>query len=229
MISRVRAVLGKLRRSLMPRPDAWLKKVSGVIHVGANTGQERHIYRRYALDVLWIEPIPSIFKVLQSNIAQYPEQTAIQALLLEHAGQEVELYIANNQGASSSIYQLAQHRDIWPEVVYESTCLINSNTLDRVLLDKLPEMQALQYDALVLDTQGSELLVLKGAERFLSRCRYIQTEAADFESYQGGCTLAELDTYLTSLSFKRVTQRQFAKHPVTGAYFDVLYRNTRMR
>ena len=44
------------------------------------------------------------------------------------------------------------------------------------------------WDALVMDTQEPELLILKGAEPMLSQFKYIKTEAADFESYVGGTT-----------------------------------------
>ena len=50
-------VISKIRRTLYPE-DAFLRKVSGVIHVGANLGQERAHYARFRLDVVWIEPIP---------------------------------------------------------------------------------------------------------------------------------------------------------------------------
>jgi hypothetical protein len=37
-------------------------------------------------------------------------------------------------------------------------------------------------DAIILDTQGSELLILKGAQATLRQASYVKVEAADFES-----------------------------------------------
>jgi hypothetical protein len=65
----------KVRRVLLP-PKSFLKKVPGVIHVGANTGQERSEYASLELKVLWVEPIPAVFEVLRSNIANFPNQRA---------------------------------------------------------------------------------------------------------------------------------------------------------
>ena len=47
--------------------SSFLNNVSGVIHVGANSGQERYEYNLYSLDVIWIEPIPKIFNKLKKK------------------------------------------------------------------------------------------------------------------------------------------------------------------
>ena len=39
-------------------PNWYLRKVDGIVHVGANVGQDRDLYASYGLDVLWIEPSP---------------------------------------------------------------------------------------------------------------------------------------------------------------------------
>jgi len=41
-------------------PDFYLKKIKGVIHIGANEGQERDKYKKYSLSVVWVEPLPTI-------------------------------------------------------------------------------------------------------------------------------------------------------------------------
>ena len=47
--------------------NSFLNNVSGVIHIGANSGQEREEYNLYSLDVIWIEPIPKVFKKLKKK------------------------------------------------------------------------------------------------------------------------------------------------------------------
>lgn len=54
--------------------NAYLMRVPGVIHVGANVGQERDLYRQLGLRVLWIEPIDEVFNTLVSNIEGYRSQ-----------------------------------------------------------------------------------------------------------------------------------------------------------
>ena len=73
----------------------------------------------------------------------------------------MQLNIANNSGLSSSIFDLKLHKDIWPELDFVDHVKMVSETLDG-LVER--EVIPPQIDALVVDTQGSELLVLRGAE-----------------------------------------------------------------
>ena len=79
------------------------------------------------------------------------------------------------------------------------------------------------YDALVLDTQGSELLVLKGAIDILPHIKYVKTEVADFESYASCCQLKDLDAFFREHNFRRIAERRFAYKEGIGSYYDVLY------
>ena len=66
-----------------------------------------------------------------------------------------------------------------------------------------------KYDALVLDTQGSELLVLKGAAGLLPNIKYVQAEVADFESYSGACRqLAETDVFSEILASANIWKKR---------------------
>ena len=60
-------VIFRLKSALREDSDRFLKKVKGVIHVGANTGQEMELYAKYKLPVVWIEPIPEVFETLKQN------------------------------------------------------------------------------------------------------------------------------------------------------------------
>jgi FkbM family methyltransferase len=102
------------RRFKLAEPDDFLRSYSGVIHVGANSGQERTLYAQHGLNVVWIEPIPEVYAALTDNIVGYPRQTAINALITDKDGETYTLHVANNEGASSSILDLHDHRDIWP-------------------------------------------------------------------------------------------------------------------
>ena len=57
----------KGKTSQLKDANSFLNNVSGVIHVGANSGQERYEYNLYSLDVIWIEPIPKIFNKLKKK------------------------------------------------------------------------------------------------------------------------------------------------------------------
>jgi len=78
----------------------FLRRTKGVIHVGANEGQERDIYARYNLNVLWIEPLLDVFRILGENISRSPRQTAENYLITDCDDKEYVLHVASNQGAS---------------------------------------------------------------------------------------------------------------------------------
>ena len=210
-----------VRRLFTADPDKFLRDCKAIVHVGANAGQERDLYKSHDLRVFWIEPIPAIYERLVNNLRSYPKQTAIRALLADTPDQSVKLNISNNYGASSSIFDFALHKDIWPEVDYVDSLEMRTDTLDR-LLERGFISGAI--DALVLDTQGSELLVLKGSEAALGTVRYVKTEAADFESYRGGATAAEFEEFLNERSFGLIRSTIFARHPNGGNYCDLVFR-----
>lgn len=221
ILSKLSNHCGKLRNLFCKNPDAFLKKAKGVVHVGANEGQERDEYARYGLNVIWIEPIPEVFEILKENIKGYPNQKAIQALVTDKDDAEYTFHIASNQGASSSIFDMKLHREIWPEVVYKKTIILKSATLSSLLKRESVDLQ--NYDSLVIDTQGAELLVLKGAADLLNNFRYIKAELPDFESYEGCSKLDDVSEFLKKYYFVEYARAKFAEHPEGGAYYDVLY------
>jgi FkbM family methyltransferase len=217
------AVLRKSKLLFKKNPDKLLKKVKGVIHVGANTGQERELYAQYGLSVVWIEPIPEVFEKLQSNLIGIPKQIALKGLATDFDDVEYQFHLANNNGASSSILDLNLHQDIWPEVGYEKTIKLYSKTLTSLLNENNINMS--EYDMLVIDTQGSELLVLKGAESILQNFTYIQTEVPDFEAYKGCCQLKDLQLFLGERGYKEILRNKFATHPGGGSYYDIVFKS----
>jgi FkbM family methyltransferase len=212
----------RIRSLLKKNPNRFLKNVSGVIHVGANKGQEIQLYAQYGLSVIWIEPIPEVFETLRSNLIGIPKQTALKGLVTDTDNAEYNFHLASNNGASSSILELNLHKDIWPEIVYEKTIKLFSKTLSSLLKEN--NVDAGQYDMLVMDTQGSELLVLKGSVPILQNFTYIKTEAPDFESYKGCCQLKDLELFLSQYGFKEISRNKFATHPSCGSYYDVIYK-----
>jgi hypothetical protein len=64
-----------------------------------------------------------------------------------------EFQIANNTGESSSIYDLKDHKDIWPDIHYQEASRALTSLFERESLDLS------KYQVLILNTQGSELQV----------------------------------------------------------------------
>jgi FkbM family methyltransferase len=201
--------------------DGFLKKVPGVIHVGAHSGQERERYASRALNVIWVEPIPTVFEALQANIAGIPKQRAYRQLLAAQHGTEYDFHVSSNIGASSSIFELAKHADIWPGVRYTHDIRMVATTLTHLV--GAEQINLDEYGALVLDTQGSELLVLKGALDILDRFQFVKTEAADFEIYAGCCQMKDLTEFLRQQGFSLQRKTPFARRDGGGTCYDLVY------
>ena len=215
-------ILRRIKSHFTRNSNRFLGRVSGVIHVGANTGQERNAYKKFGLRVVWIEPAPETFQTLKTNLAGYADQLAFQYLVTDRDNSEYTFHIANNGGASSSILELGMHKDIWPEVAYERAITLQSITLTSLI--QRERINAADYQALCLDTQGTELLVLKGADAILSGFRFIKIEVPDFESYQGCCQLQDIELFLKPRGFHEFSRRKFAERPGGGTYYDIVYK-----
>ena len=201
--------------------DGFLNDVSGVIHIGANLGQERDTYAGHGLRVLWIEPIPDVYEELSKNLHGYPQQIARRYLVTDTDGQEYQFFLANNGGQSSSILEMAEHTKLWPDVKYVDSIVMKGITLPTLL--QTENLQVQDYQALVLDVQGAEHLILKGAESLLRKFKYIKLEVPDFEAYKGCPTVHGLVGYLASFGFREIARSRFQKREA-GCYYDIVFR-----
>jgi FkbM family methyltransferase len=200
---------------------SYLWKSHGIIHVGANAGQERDLYAAFGLYVMWIEPIPEVFEALRLNISGFPKQRAYNYLVADDDGKEYQLHIADNAGASSSILDLAKHKEMYPQIAYKGAIAVRASTLSSILTAEKLDIR--RFDAMVLDTQGSELKILKGAIGLLSKFKFVKVEVPDFESYKDCCQIAELSRFMSSNGFRERSRHPITHTPGVGTYFDVIY------
>jgi len=208
----------------LPPEYAFLPEVKhGVIHVGANSGQERIYYAEFGLRVVWLEPIPRKFAELVSNLTDYPEQQAFRRLITDVDGGEYTLHLQRNEEQqSTSIFQFSGHKQLFPWAKHRlSLPGVHSVTLATFMACE--QLNPVGYDALVIDTEGAELLVLKGAGNLLHGFDFVLVEAGDVELYAGGCTLGELDAYLGNYGFQQEYAIPFHSKPGFGFICNALY------
>ena len=200
----------------------FLNQNKGVIHVGANGAQEASVYKRHGLDVIWIEPITERFKVCVKKLkSNFPKQRVINYLVSDKDHQLHDFYIADNHGASSSILEPVEHKITHPHILFPSTVKMQSLTLDSII--KAEGVDKNYYTNLVMDTQGSELLILKGAINYLENCGSIILEAANFEAYKGCPKVIDFDYFLSKHGFKKTEESCFNSWEGGRRYYDILY------
>jgi FkbM family methyltransferase len=197
-----------------------LEKVRGVIHVGANYGQERLVYERHTLSVLWFEPIPWVFTELYRNVSQLIGQRAYDCAAWDK-DELVHLHVTDNEGQSSSTFELGKHSEIWP-AVHEDSCIdVPATRLDSFFSDAL--LDAREFDFLVIDAQGAELKVLQGAEGIIGAMKYVQVETTDCELYKGCAKLSEIESFMQEHGFKEIERTAFSPRPDIGQCYELLY------
>ena len=211
---------GGMERS--QHPNDFLNCCRAVIHIGANEGQERDLYAKHSLSVLWVEALPDVFQKLTNNLRNYPKQRAVNALVTDQEGEHYDFNVSNNAGESSSIYDFQGHKEIWPEVNFTRTIRLRSTTLPALL--RKEGLNPSGFDALILDVQGAELLVIRGAGEVLDSIKFVKTEAADFESYRDACTETTLSQALKERDFFPCYKEWFAGKESVGSYYDILYK-----
>lgn len=206
--------------------DSYLLESDLVVHIGAHIGQERFVYLRNNVEVYWVEAVPLYYRKLTRNLKHFRKQTAVLATAYSKTGVKKKFYVSNMGGQASSLLKIKRHSEIWQDIYLEKNFVTETITLDDLI--KKRHIQLKSTNLLVLDTQGTELEVLKGTSINLKFFQYIVTEAADFESYQGCCTKKDLITYLKQFGFKLEYQSApFASLPdQSGNYYEVIFRNT---
>jgi Methyltransferase FkbM domain len=110
---------------------------------------------------------------------------------------------------------------MWPEVGYAGEIKIRGTTF-RTFVEK-EQLRLADYQGLVLDTQGSELMILKSAGDLLAHFRFIKVEVADFESYVGCCQLTEMNEFMRDRGFRERDRNRFESLRGVGSYYDVTY------
>lgn len=161
---------------------------AGIIHVGANTGQEIPIYRRSGIrPVVLIEPQAVQFDQLSRAAGETPGFYPLRTCLSDVADKSIEFHVASNGGKSSSYLRPAVHMDIYPDVTFNRTETMVTDTLDRAIsrLCREHDLRPESFEYICLDTQGSEMDILRGGTETLAHARYVFTEVNFGNLYAG--------------------------------------------
>jgi FkbM family methyltransferase len=173
--------------------------VNGILHIGAHKCEELETYLKYTTidKVLWVEAIKSI---IDENLKNNPLLNIINAVVSDEDGKDIEFKIANLTNCSS-ILDLKYHKEIHPEVEIVETISMQTKTIQT--LYKENNINPTEYNTLVMDIQGAELLALKGMGNILDNIDIIYVEVNEKELYEGCCKLEDLDNFLLNLEFEK--------------------------
>jgi FkbM family methyltransferase len=209
------------------RFDSFLKNAKGIIHIGANVGQEREHYKKLGVRrVIWIEADPEIYKLLLINIKNYKNNKAFNFLVSDKKKTKVQFNIANNNSNSSSILDLKEAKKLYPGLDYKKSIFLKSKNLKNIIYKK--KLNLNNFESLILDVQGAELKVLKGCGHLISKFKYIKLEATEFEMYLHNPSYLSISKYLFLFGFKELKKVTIAINHKGEKAYDVLYYNSRL-
>lgn len=179
-----------------PRP-------AGVLHLGANTGQEAAMYANLGIpQVIWVEALPSVYERLVDHLDSFPGQIALHACVADKDGQEVAFNISSNGGQSSSMLEPGTHLTAHPEVRFLHKVQLRTVRVDTLLAINGFDFRTKTGWFLNADLQGAELLALKGMDSILRAFNFAYIEVNEKELYKGCALVADIDAYLAESGFK---------------------------
>ena len=203
----------RYNKQRLPDPFGYLFKwfnlvPKGVFQVGANSGGEiKEFVVQGIKHGIFVEPLPVPYERLEKAVSPYPGFFAVKAICTDTVGETCSFYVSSSgsMGASSSILKPTGVLTVHPEVPFDTQPItLKSTTVDQIVADFNANGRAntvANIDLLYMDTQGSELTVLKGASELLKQVRYVYTEVSLGGLYENDVTHMELTSYLNSRGF----------------------------
>ena len=192
-------------------------KPDGILHLGANEGQEARIYRMLGVArVVWVEAIPETFQKLHSYVHRLPRNVAIQACVGDEDGKDVVFHVANNGGQSSSFLDFGTHAQEHPTVKYVRDIPMKTTRVDTLLRNQGINLAGKWL--LNADLQGAELMALRGMGGLIRMFHWIYLEVNEKPLYAGCPLLPEIDSFLSVHGFRRV-ETEMTSHGWGDALF----------
>ena len=163
--------------------------IKGVVHIGAHNCEEKVFYNSIGInDIFWID-----VNAKHHDIHKY--------LVSDSDGDEYTFNISNNT-ESSSIYNMKLHLIEYPDITYENTIKIKSNTIDTIYT--LNNIDKTKYNMWNICTQGSEDKVLLGALNNIKNIDVIFIKIYTKEIYENNPRIYDIDNILLPHNFRPI-------------------------
>jgi 2-O-methyltransferase len=166
----------------------------------ANFWQQGHVHS--------FEPVPELYARVVEATKNCNNISTYQVALADKEG-ATDFYISSfkassdRPSASSSLLAPTGHLTAWPRIKFKKKISVPTITIDA-----WAEKNSIDHvDFLWLDTQGSELSILKSAPRVLKTVKAMLLEVEFVELYKDQPLFADVKTWLEANGFKFVAMR----------------------
>lgn len=185
--------------------------LNGIIHVGANDGEEMENAIRLGIEnLIAFEPLSSAYEILEER---YGDKVICVPIGLHNEDTTATLQVTAGDGKGSSIYETNwDHPEVkknWTQgqAAVVGTEKITLKRFDTWLDEQDPYLQHLiltgHYDTLQLDTQGNEMEILLGMGELIRKFKYLAIEISEVPVYKGETPGQEISDYLDKEGFLR--------------------------
>jgi FkbM family methyltransferase len=193
-----------------------VRRGDAVFDIGANVGYFTMFFSDLVGkkgEVHAFEPIPSTFQKLSENIYDFPKYTNVQlnCVALGAKSQRVNMFLPGDDHGQAA---LVRHRDGSWQGAEVSSFSAEMTRLDDYAanLDRI--------DFIKCDVEGAELLVLRGGQSTLRRCRpklFLEVEERWMKSF--AWTVADLFSFLRQIGYSHFYGISSRVTPLTEDYF----------
>jgi len=172
------------------------------IDIGARWGISEPWNKFYDIvNVIAFEPDPVECENLNAQAQSNDLPIKYFPTALSNKMEEVNLKLTSSRGCSSLLKPNKQILNEFPNAErfdIENTITLNADTLDSIL----ERNNIANADFLKIDTQGTELNILQGSEKTLSKSVFgIQVEAEFTKLYEGQALFSDVDSFLRKKGF----------------------------
>ena len=177
-----------------------------VIHVGSHHAQDQLEYERIgAKEIFWCEADPACVSIIKER---YPNSRVIEGLFWSEVGMSLDFWVMQDR-AQNSIFQPRMKEAALDRIKLTTTTLdvefANTDLIKPIML--------------VLDVQGAELEVLKGASNLISKVEFLVCEITDVSSKSFfSVSQKTIENYLRNFGLVPILKR--LSH--NKEYFDLL-------
>jgi FkbM family methyltransferase len=188
---------------------------SGVLHVGAHEAEEvgEYIANGFAKSapIIWVEAQTHLAENLRNRLDS--KENKVYCAVAWDVDGETKTFNITSKSASSSLFDLDEHKNQYPEIDIVQKIEVTTSRLDTILSNSDV------FDFVVLDIQGAESQAIKGLGKRIDSVKWIFTEISKKELYAGATLYKDLDTQLSNLGFRRV----FTAWDRRAGWGDALY------
>lgn len=182
--------------------DKYNITIKGIIQVGSYIAREYNRLREVCDgQILLIDANPDVIDILRQQLTC--DNNIILNYLVSDKDGDTHTFNILNHTQSSSLLRPKLHIKYYPQfstIVKELK--IESITLDTIISKHNIDIN--KYNALLIDVQGAELLVLKGFRANIDKIDIIYAELNFEEMYDGCCLAADFIVYLRKFGFELI-------------------------